>query len=150
MNESTLRSVLARSDLIPGAMEDAKRIVEEAKECCERCGSLDWRDIGRFEKHRPFRVEQEFQCATCGHRRQELVAGPFERRERAEGTGPVPSVKFCPKGGKRIYDSKRDAATAMNARMRSGRKQPEMLRAYPCSNCRGWHLSKQLKISANP
>lgn len=42
---------------------------------------------------------------------------------------------------KRVYWKKRDAETALNARMRSSRNQPDFLRIYHCDECSGWHLA---------
>lgn len=50
--------------------------------------------------------------------------------------------------GKTYYAKRKDAVTAMNhvlggkgRHMRHGR--PEHLRAYPCPDCGGWHLTKK-------
>lgn len=45
--------------------------------------------------------------------------------------------------GKVRYHDKRAALTAKNYRMRGhNRKRPDHLRAYPCPECQGWHLTK--------
>lgn len=50
--------------------------------------------------------------------------------------------KMC--GGKARYEDKKAAISAINHVMRGHRKnRPDNLRAYPCPNCRGWHLTKQ-------
>lgn len=46
--------------------------------------------------------------------------------------------KMC--GGKNRYDDKKAAISQINRIMR-GRHRVKKLRAYPCPNCRGWHLS---------
>lgn len=54
--------------------------------------------------------------------------------------------------GKVYYASRKDAVTMMNHHMNPGRHsdrprhrhgRPEFLRAYPCPDCGGWHLTKK-------
>ena len=44
---------------------------------------------------------------------------------------------------KRSYPDKRAAVSAINALMTAERRhrRPDMLKAYPCSKCRGWHIT---------
>jgi hypothetical protein len=42
---------------------------------------------------------------------------------------------------KRTYMSKRDALTARNAALQRRHHRPDFLRAYPCAECCGWHLT---------
>lgn len=49
--------------------------------------------------------------------------------------------------GKRIYETKKDAQSALNARM-NGRHEvrhnrPSFLRIYRCQKCNAWHLTHQ-------
>lgn len=48
---------------------------------------------------------------------------------------------------KQRYDSKKDALTVRNIRLHTAnrRGKPKFLRAYPCDECGGWHLTKQRK-----
>lgn len=43
--------------------------------------------------------------------------------------------------GKHRYPSKKDALTAKNAALKRRHNRPKQLRAYPCPQCRGWHLT---------
>lgn len=44
---------------------------------------------------------------------------------------------------KNRYPDKKSALTARNAVLRGHRRnQPKSLRAYPCPDCAGWHLTK--------
>lgn len=61
-------------------------------------------------------------------------------------TGLLPVIEWnrprgfsCQKTG---Y-TKREAQTAMNARMNAHRNRPESLRIYPCPTCRQWHLTSK-------
>lgn len=47
--------------------------------------------------------------------------------------------------GKTRYGSKKEAQTVLNERTSSGHRhgRPRFLRAYPCDECGGWHLTKQ-------
>jgi len=54
-------------------------------------------------------------------------------------------VKMC--GSKRRFEDKKEATTFINFFRRTGRGRhgrPDDLRAYPCPNCRGWHLTKEV------
>lgn len=42
---------------------------------------------------------------------------------------------------KHTYLSKRDALTARNAALHRRHHRPDFLRAYPCAECCGWHLT---------
>lgn len=108
---------------------------------CPHCAATDWRDLGTFEKHQPFRVERELQCVVCGHRRQEMVVAP--RREDLKQKDHTICFETC-RTGKKRYPSKRDASRAKNARLRSFRNRPAYLRAYPCPDCQGWHLTHRV------
>ena len=46
-------------------------------------------------------------------------------------------------GGKVRYASKKLAVTSKNRAMSRRRHRPKFLRAYPCPDCRGWHLTHQ-------
>lgn len=54
-----------------------------------------------------------------------------------------PSRRMC---AKHTYPTKRDALTARNAAFYRRRNRPEFLRAYPCAECRGWHLIHQRSV----
>lgn len=46
-------------------------------------------------------------------------------------------------GRKNRYDSKKDAVTAINFRMKHHNRRPDKgLKAYPCPHCGGWHITK--------
>lgn len=45
--------------------------------------------------------------------------------------------------GKRRYADKKAAVIEANLILKSHRRnRPKALRAYPCPDCRGWHLTK--------
>lgn len=46
----------------------------------------------------------------------------------------------CPVSGKTIFDHKRDAKAFINVR-----KDGPPLRAYPCPDCNGWHVTKRVE-----
>jgi hypothetical protein len=50
---------------------------------------------------------------------------------------------FC-SGGKMSYPDKKAALSELNALHKTGRKKTERLRAYYCSQCSAWHLTKQM------
>jgi len=56
---------------------------------------------------------------------------------------PRPPRFTRPACTKHRYPDKKSALTAINHRLHGHqRNRPEYLRAYPCPDCRGWHLTK--------
>lgn len=45
---------------------------------------------------------------------------------------------------KQRYRSKREALGAVSAALSRRKNRPRSLRAYPCTACNGWHLTKQV------
>jgi len=62
---------------------------------------------------------------------------------RIQKSGAVAPLKRARALLAELLAAKKDAMTALNAAMRRHSNRPEKLRAYPCPNCRGWHLTSK-------
>jgi hypothetical protein len=59
-------------------------------------------------------------------------------------------LRYATCGAKISYPSKKDALTKRNARLSGeGKGRPDLLRAYHCNSCNGWHLTSQELMNAS-
>ena len=74
---------------------------------------------------------------------QEFGGFKLPRRFGAYSLPEGDETAFCP-GDKVCYADKKAAISQINQLQKEGRRTTERLRAYYCSQCAAWHLTKQM------